>query len=177
MLWRIVCLVNFGGFLIQLVANATEGKCMDKAQYEGERAALVTSMAMMNRMLVSIPLILEAAKKSLEALDALEVAKTSLEELDVFIQDPGKLAQQFDPVLLLRVDGSELALTVRSHNCLKSEKIYYVGDLVQRTESDLLEIENLGRKSFNEIKDALASRGLALGTMLENWPPAGLARL
>jgi DNA-directed RNA polymerase subunit alpha len=76
------------------------------------------------------------------------------------------------PILLRPVD--ELELTVRSANCLKAENIYYIGDLIQRTETELLKTPNLGRKSLNEIKDVLASRGLTLGMKLENWPPAGL---
>ena len=68
----------------------------------------------------------------------------------------------------------DLELTVRSANCLKAENIYYIGDLIQRTETELLKTPNLGRKSLNEIKEVLASRGLTLGMKLENWPPAGL---
>ena len=78
----------------------------------------------------------------------------------------------FDPILLRPVD--ELELTVRSANCLKAENIYYIGDLIQRTETELLKTPNLGRKSLNEIKEVLASRGLALGSRLEAWPPQGL---
>ena len=77
-----------------------------------------------------------------------------------------------DPILLRPVD--ELELTVRSANCLKAENIYYIGDLIQRTENELLKTPNLGRKSLNEIKEVLASRGLTLGARLENWPPQGL---
>ena len=83
-----------------------------------------------------------------------------------------KKATQIDPVLLRPVD--DLELTVRSANCLKAENIYYIGDLIQRTETELLKTPNLGRKSLNEIKEVLASRGLTLGMKLENWPPAGL---
>jgi len=79
-----------------------------------------------------------------------------------------------DPILLRPVD--ELELTVRSANCLKAENIYYIGDLIQRTETELLKTPNLGRKSLNEIKDVLAARGLTLGMKLENWPPAGLEK-
>lgn len=79
---------------------------------------------------------------------------------------------QVDPLLLRPVD--DLELTVRSANCLKAENIYYIGDLIQRTENELLKTPNLGRKSLNEIKEVLASRGLTLGMRLENWPPAGL---
>ena len=94
--------------------------------------------------------------------------------LDVFDQPASRSAAQFDPVLLRPVD--ELELTVRSANCLKAENIYYIGDLIQRTENELLKTPNLGRKSLNEIKEVLASRGLTLGMKLENWPPAGLEK-
>lgn len=80
---------------------------------------------------------------------------------------------EFDPVLLRPVD--DLELTVRSANCLKAENIFYIGDLIQRTEVELLKTPNLGRKSLTEIKDVLASKGLSLGMRLENWPPDSLA--
>jgi DNA-directed RNA polymerase subunit alpha len=79
---------------------------------------------------------------------------------------------QIDPILLRPVD--DLELTVRSANCLKVENIYYIGDLIQRTEAELLRTPNLGRKSLNEIKEVLAARNLSLGMKLENWPPANL---
>lgn len=79
---------------------------------------------------------------------------------------------QVDPLLLRPVD--DLELTVRAANCLKAENIYYIGDLVQRTENDLLKTPNLGKKSLTEIKTVLAQRGLALGMILEQWPPADL---
>lgn len=78
-----------------------------------------------------------------------------------------------DPILLRPVD--DLELTVRSANCLKAESIYFIGDLIQRTENELLKTPNLGRKSLNEIKEVLAAHGLTLGSKLENWPPAGAA--
>lgn len=89
-------------------------------------------------------------------------------------EQPKVSGPSVDPILTCPVD--ELELTVRSTNCLKAEKIYYIGDLVQRTETELLKTPNLGRKSLNEIKEALAARGLTLGMKLENWPPAGLER-
>jgi DNA-directed RNA polymerase subunit alpha len=110
-------------------------------------------------------------------------AKILVEQLAIFAQlepngtrpvrrtDP-RPAPNFDPILLRPVD--ELELTVRSANCLKAENIYYIGDLIQRTETELLKTPNLGRKSLNEIKEVLASRGLTLGARLENWPPQGL---
>jgi DNA-directed RNA polymerase subunit alpha len=81
-------------------------------------------------------------------------------------------AEQIDPNLLCPVD--DLELTVRSANCLKAENIYYIGDLIQRTEFELLKTPNLGRKSLTEIKDVLAVKGLSLGMRLENWPPENL---
>ena len=109
-------------------------------------------------------------------------AKILVEQLAVFAQlegseiaafdQPAQRSTQFDPILLRPVD--ELELTVRSANCLKAENIYYIGDLIQRTETELLKTPNLGRKSLNEIKEVLASRGLTLGARLENWPPQGL---
>ena len=111
-------------------------------------------------------------------------AKILVEQLAVFAQLEGsemifepsapRGAAQFDPILLRPVD--ELELTVRSANCLKAENIYYIGDLIHLTENELLKTPNLGRKSLNEIKEVLASRGLTLGMKLENWPPAALEK-
>lgn len=86
--------------------------------------------------------------------------------------EPEKRHSEIDPILLRPVD--DLELTVRSANCLKAEAINYIGDLIQRTEVELLKTPNLGKKSLTEIKDMLASRGLSLGMRLENWPPANL---
>ncbi|MFB0934828.1 MAG: DNA-directed RNA polymerase subunit alpha [Propionivibrio sp.] len=106
-------------------------------------------------------------------------ARILMEQLSVFADLEGtalpvehQKAVQVDPLLLRPVD--DLELTVRSANCLKAENIYYIGDLIQRTENELLKTPNLGRKSLNEIKEVLAARGLTLGMKLENWPPAGL---
>jgi DNA-directed RNA polymerase subunit alpha len=100
-------------------------------------------------------------------------------QLTVFIdlespeqEEPVAAPEEIDPILLRPVD--DLELTVRSANCLKAENIYYIGDLIQRTEVELLKTPNLGKKSLTEIKDVLASHGLSLGLRLENWPPAGL---
>ena len=93
----------------------------------------------------------------LEAEEAIEASKSSEPEVD--------------PILLRPVD--DLELTVRSANCLKAESIYYIGDLIQRTEVELLKTPNLGKKSLTEIKEILASRGLTLGMHLDNWPPVG----
>ena len=86
-----------------------------------------------------------------------------------------KAEPDIDPILLRPVD--DLELTVRSANCLKAENIYYIGDLIQRSETELLKTPNLGRKSLNEIKEVLATRGLTLGMKLENWPPVGLEKM
>src|SRR6266404_2224671 len=106
-------------------------------------------------------------------------ASILVEQLGVFADLKGTEAPieqrsmpQVDPILLRPVD--DLELTVRSANCLKAENIYYFGDLIESTETELLKTPNLGRKSLNEIKEVLASRGLTLGMKLENWPPAGL---
>ena len=108
-------------------------------------------------------------------------ARVLVQQLSVFadLESAPASAEQkssisVDPVLLRPVD--DLELTVRSANCLKAENIYYIGDLIQRTENELLKTPNLGRKSLNEIKDVLAQRGLTLGMKLEGWPPAGLER-
>jgi len=103
------------------------------------------------------------------------------DQLSVFVDLQGQdesatkaAEQQFDPILLRPVD--ELELTVRSANCLKAENIHYIGDLVQRTEVELLRTPNLGKKSLTEIKEVLESHGLTLGMRLDNWPPPSLKR-
>jgi DNA-directed RNA polymerase subunit alpha len=109
-------------------------------------------------------------------------ARILVDQLSVFASLEGtsepvsaqRTSPSVDPILLRPVD--DLELTVRSANCLKAENIYYIGDLIQRTENELLKTPNLGRKSLNEIKEVLAARGLTLGMKLENWPPAGLEK-
>ena len=88
------------------------------------------------------------------------------------VEDTDTQESEIDPILLRPVD--DLELTVRSANCLKAESILYIGDLVQRTEVELLKTPNLGKKSLTEIKDVLASHDLSLGMKLENWPPESL---
>jgi DNA-directed RNA polymerase subunit alpha len=117
---------------------------------------------------------------TLDPEEAIRRSSTILaEQLDAFVdlRDVTEVQQEeekpeFDPILLRPVD--DLELTVRSANCLKAEQVQYIGDLVQRTEVELLKTPNLGKKSLTEIKDVLASRGLSLGMRLENWPPASL---
>lgn len=112
--------------------------------------------------------------------EAIRAAATILsEQLEAFVDLRGvrepivkEERPEFEPVLLRPVD--DLELTVRSANCLKTENIHYIGDLVQKTEVELLKTPNLGKKSLTEIKDVLAARGLALGMKIENWPPDNL---
>lgn len=108
-------------------------------------------------------------------------ARILIDQMSIFADLEGTPAEveeekapPIDPVLLRPVD--DLELTVRSANCLKAEDIYYIGDLIQRTETELLKTPNLGRKSLNEIKEVLASKGLTLGSKLDSWPPAGLEK-
>ncbi|KTC66875.1 DNA-directed RNA polymerase subunit alpha [Legionella birminghamensis] len=117
---------------------------------------------------------------TLDPEDAIRISASILQrQLHAFVdmkfeesRADNKERNDFDPILLRPVD--DLELTVRSANCLKAENIYYIGDLVQKTENELLKTPNLGKKSLTEIKDVLASRTLSLGMKLENWPPANL---
>ncbi|ACL73379.1 DNA-directed RNA polymerase subunit alpha [Thioalkalivibrio sulfidiphilus] len=117
---------------------------------------------------------------TVEADDAIRQAAGILQsQLAAFVELQGDEStvteskqMEIDPILLRPVD--DLELTVRSANCLKAENIYYIGDLIQRTEVELLKTPNLGKKSLTEIKDVLASHGLSMGMRLENWPPPGL---
>ena len=110
--------------------------------------------------------------------EAIRRAATILQQqLAVFVDleseaDPvdDEKEEEIDPILMRPVD--DLELTVRSANCLKAESIYYIGDLIQRTEVELLKTPNLGKKSLTEIKHVLATRGLGLGMTIENWPPS-----
>jgi len=119
---------------------------------------------------------------TLDPEEAIRRAATILQQqLAAFVDLKGDTApvvveqeDEIDPILLRPVD--DLELTVRSANCLKAENIYYIGDLIQRTEVELLKTPNLGKKSLTEIKDVLASRGLSLGMRLDNWPPASLKK-
>lgn len=117
---------------------------------------------------------------TIEPEEAIRRAATILsEQLEAFIDlndvhqpEPKEEKPEFDPILLRLVD--DLELTVRSANCLKAESIHYIGDLIQKTEVELLKTPNLGKKSLTEIKDVLAARGLSLGMRLENWPPSSI---
>lgn len=119
---------------------------------------------------------------TLDPEESIRKAATILQDqLSVFVELSGEETQEeaapasdLDPGLLRPVD--DLELTVRSANCLKAENIYYIGDLIQRTEVELLKTPNLGKKSLTEIKDVLAQQGLTLGMRLENWPPPELLK-
>jgi len=112
-------------------------------------------------------------KKAIEhAATIMQQQLAAFVDLDAIAEQEAKKDQNdFDPFLMRSIE--ELELTVRSTNCLKTESIFLIGDLLQRTEFDLLKTPNLGKKSLNEIKDVLASKGFSLGTTLENWPPRG----
>jgi len=114
--------------------------------------------------------------------DALAYAARILQDqLDVFVnfEEPKKAESSeavpelpFNPALLKKVD--ELELSVRSANCLKNDNIVYIGDLIQKTEAEMLRTPNFGRKSLNEIKEVLAQMGLHLGMEVPNWPPENI---
>lgn len=117
----------------------------------------------------------EALKSAVRILqDQLSIFGTIKTESEIEQHADEETPPPLDPILMRPVD--DLELTVRSANCLKAENIYYIGDLIQRTENELLKTPNLGRKSLNEIKEVLATHGLTLGMRLENWPPANLDR-
>jgi DNA-directed RNA polymerase subunit alpha len=138
-------------------------------------AARVEQRTNLDKLIVDIE-----TNGTIDAEEAIRRAGSILKnQLDVFVdlqgEDDlafGRTEVQVDPILLRPVD--ELELTVRSANCLKAENINYIGDLVQRTEVELLRTPNLGKKSLTEIKEVLEAHGLALGMRLENWPPSGL---
>ena len=145
-----------------------------KVAYEVE-AARVEQRTNLDRLILEI-----TTNGTIEPDEAIRKAATILQDqLSTFVELQGKEEEvteeeepEVDPVLLRPVD--DLELTVRSANCLKAENIYYIGDLVQRTEVELLKTPNLGKKSLTEIKDVLASKQLSLGMRLENWPPASI---
>lgn len=118
-------------------------------------------------------------------VDAVAFAARILQDqLQIFItfEEPkpaqveeGKPELPFNPALLKKVD--ELELSVRSANCLKNDNIVYIGDLILKTEAEMLRTPNFGRKSLNEIKEVLASMGLSLGMDVPNWPPENVEEL
>ena len=143
-----------------------------RVSYEVERAR-VEQRTDLDKLVLDID-----TNGTVDCEEAVRLAANILaEQLAVFVDFSSKLEdledekkEEIDPILLRPID--DLELTVRSANCLKAESIYYIGDLIQRTEVELLKTPNLGKKSLTEIKDVLASHGLSLGVKLENWPPA-----
>jgi DNA-directed RNA polymerase subunit alpha len=143
-------------------------------------AARVEQRTDLDRLVVDVE-----TNGTIDAEDAIRRAATILQDqLSAFVHlDQTTVAEAeqetqepaIDPILLRPVD--DLELTVRSANCLKAENIFLIGDLIQRTEVELLKTPNLGKKSLTEIKDVLATRGLSLGVRLENWPPENLEEL
>ena len=113
---------------------------------------------------------------SISPADALSKSAVMLQNIMSELVDTDAVAErlhveeepEIDPFLLKPVE--ELDLTVRSANCLKSENIRYIGELVQRTESSLLKTPNFGKKSLTEIKEKITENGYSLGTIVENWP-------
>lgn len=158
------------------------GRLVIDASYSPvERAAYVVEAARVEQRTDLDKLVIDIETNgAIDPEDAIRAAATILkQQISVFVAleedekpEPKPEEEEVDPVLLRPVD--DLELTVRSANCLKAENIYYIGDLVQRTEVELLKTPNLGKKSLTEIKDVLATKGLSLGMRLENWPPESL---
>jgi DNA-directed RNA polymerase subunit alpha len=159
--------------VIQLDASYSP---IDKISYEVEDAR-VEQRTDLDRLILEIK-----SNGSIDPETAVRRAATILhDQISVFVNLEESMVQsqvdeepEIDPTLLKPVD--DLELTVRSANCLKAENIYYIGDLVQHTETELLKTPNLGKKSLTEIKDVLAQRNLVLGVKLENWPPPSLVK-
>ena len=161
------------GFIGRLQLDASFSPVL-RVTYDVE-AARVEQRTDLGKLLIDIE-----TNGTIDPEEAIRRAGSILkDQLSVFVDLQGQdeaesaaAAEQVDPILLRPVD--ELELTVRSANCLKAENIMYIGDLVQRTEVELLRTPNLGKKSLTEIKEVLESHGLGLGMHLENWPPASL---
>ncbi len=162
--------------------GAPIGRLMIDASYSPiRRVAYVVEAARVEQRTDLDKLVLDLETDgTITAEEAVRRAATILQQqLSVFVELQGDQqspraseSREIDPILLRPVD--DLELTVRSANCLKAENIYYIGDLIQRTEVELLKTPNLGKKSLTEIKDVLAARGLSLGMRLDNWPPESL---
>ncbi|MEE8078104.1 MAG: DNA-directed RNA polymerase subunit alpha [Pseudomonadales bacterium] len=198
---HLICSLNDNG-AISIEARVTRGRGYEPVDSQGEEEdetrpigvlRLDATYSPMRRVAYSVESARVEQRTDLDKLvldletngtidpeDAIRRAATILQQqLAVFVdlESEGEAIveekeDEIDPILIRPVD--DLELTVRSANCLKAENIYYIGDLIQRTEVELLKTPNLGKKSLTEIKDVLASRGLSLGMRLENWPPASL---
>ncbi|SMM97984.1 DNA-directed RNA polymerase alpha subunit [uncultured Candidatus Thioglobus sp.] len=195
---KVIATVNAGGHMRMTLKIAT-GTGYDTAVARDDEASTIGGMQLDASFspIKRVSFIVEAARVdqkvnldklnitletdgSIDAEVAIKRAATILQEqLSSFVElelveEEAALptSGDFDPQLLAAVD--ELELTVRSANCLKAEQIYYIGDLIQKSEQDLLRTPNLGRKSLNEIKEVLTEKGLELGTVIANWPPVDL---
>ena len=168
-----------GGEAAALLSSRIDALEGEQRRSTGNMEELVFKVDQLSSRLDKLVLDLET-NGTIDPEEAIRRAATILQQqLAVFVdlesegeKEPSREENEVDPILLRPVD--DLELTVRSANCLKAENIYYIGDLVQRTEVELLKTPNLGKKSLTEIKDVLASRGLSLGLRLDNWPPASL---
>ena len=166
--------------------NADEDQAIGRLQLDASfspvtRVAYVIDSARVEQRTNLDKLIIEVESNgTIDPEDAIRSAATILQDqLSTFVDlesveqaEKREEEPDIDPILLRPVD--DLELTVRSANCLKAEQIYYIGDLIQCTEVELLKTPNLGKKSLTEIKSVLATKGLSLGMRLENWPPASL---
>lgn len=166
--------------------NAEEDQAIGRLQLDASfspvtRVAYVIDSARVEQRTNLDKLIIEVESNgTIDPEDAIRSAATILQDqLSTFVDlesveqaEKREEEPDIDPILLRPVD--DLELTVRSANCLKAEQIYYIGDLIQCTEVELLKTPNLGKKSLTEIKSVLATKGLSLGMRLENWPPASL---
>lgn len=145
-----------------------------RVSYEVENAR-VEQRTNLDKLILSID-----TDGSITAEQAIQMAaRILIEQMAVFVDfemsaplEEESEEEKLNPILLKPID--ELELTVRSANCLKAENIQYIGDLIQRTEVDLLKTPNLGKKSLNEIKAVLAEMGLNFGVRIDNWPPASI---
>ena len=172
---QILNLEEHAGTIGRLQLDATFSP-VERVSYNVE-AARVEQRTNLDKLIIDIE-----TNGTIDAEEAIRRAGSILkDQLDVFVDLSGQdeadaegAESQIDPLLLRPVD--ELELTVRSANCLKAENINYIGDLIQRTEVELLRTPNLGKKSLTEIKEVLESHGLALGMRVENWPPQVLVQ-
>lgn len=162
-------------FVGRLMVDATYSPVVNVA-YSIEKISQLNDRDDLERLVINLE-----TDGTISPSDALKCAATIFhEQLDSFIdihsvaelEAPIVEEPKIDPKLMKPVE--DLELTVRSANCLKAEGIKYIGDLVQKTEVELLKTPNLGKKSLTEIKDVLAREGLSLGMRLECWPPAEL---
>ncbi len=163
--------VNEEGYVIGKLQLDASFSPVNKISYTVE-SARVEQRTDLDKLVIDLD-----TNGTVDPKEAIRSAATILhEQLKAFVDlkkysqpKPAEEEPEIDPILLRPVD--ELELTVRSANCLKAENLNFIGDLIQRTEVELLKTPNLGKKSLTEIKDVLASRGLSLGMRLENWPP------